>query len=285
MKINKATPGKHNYLSILSHIPTAPETIFFKGALPSQRLPSVAIVGTRKPTAYGKEVASSITTSLAQKGIVIISGLAIGIDSIAHQSTLDAGGITIAVLANSVDTIYPKSNRRLAEDILAHNGVIMSEYEPPREPRGYQFLARNRIVSGLADAVVVVEAAARSGTLSTAAHALEQGKEVFAVPGNITSPLSSGCNKLIKQGAHPATCAEDILEIIAPQTVERQISLPIGRTPLEQHILQLIQNGVRDGDQLQVQSGLEVSEFNQALTLMEIGGLIRSLGANQWTSS
>lgn len=285
MKINKVTPDKHNYLGVLNHIPTPPEYIFFKGVLPQQRLPSVAIVGTRKPTAYGKEIAYSLASSLAKKGVVVISGLAVGIDSIAHRSALDAGGSTIAVLANSVDTVYPKSNSALANDILANGGAILSEYEPPREPRGYQFLARNRIVSGLADAVIVVEAATRSGTLSTAAHALEQGKEVFAVPGNITNPLSGGCNNLIKQGAHPLTRVEDILEIIMPQALQCQTSLPLGRTPEEQQILQLIQSGIRDGDQLQQQTSTPISEFNQTLTLMEIGGLITSLGANQWTVS
>lgn len=285
MKINKVTPDKHNYLGLLSHIPNAPENIFFKGTLPKERLPSVAIVGTRKPTTYGKEVATKLAGDLAQKGIVIISGLAIGVDSIAHRSALDAGGITIAVLANSVDTIYPRTNYGLADTILTHGGAILSEYEPPCGPRTYQFLARNRIVSGLADAVIVIEAAARSGTLSTAAHALDQGKEVFAVPGNITSPLSGGCNNLIKQGAHPLTKAEDILEIIMPEAIQQQASLPLGRNILEQHILQLIQQGIRDGDQLLQQTGTNTSEFNQALTMMEIGGLITSLGANQWTIS
>lgn len=285
MKINKVTPDKHNYLGVLRYIPAAPEYIFFKGTLPKERLPSVAIVGTRKPTAYGTEVAAQLAGSLAQKGVVIISGLAIGIDSIAHRSALDVGGTTIAVLANSVDTIYPRSNIRLAEDMLAHNGAILSEYEPPCGPRTYQFLARNRIVSGLADAVVVIEAATRSGTLSTAAHALDQGKEVFAVPGNITSPLSSGCNNLIKQGAHPVTRVEDILEIVMPQAIQQQTTLLLGRNALEQHILQLIQSGVRDGDQLQQQTTAAIGEFNQTLTMMEIGGLIISLGANQWTIS
>jgi DNA processing protein len=283
MKINKATPDKHNYLRVLGTIPNNPKYIFFKGSIPERRIPSVAIVGTRKPTPYGKEVTQTLSYELAKKGIVIISGLALGIDGIAHTAALEAGGTTIAVLANSVDTVYPRTHQGLAEKILAQNGAILSEYEPPRDARGYQFLARNRIISGLADAVVIVEAAARSGTLSTAMHALEQGKEVFVVPGNITSPLSRGCNQLLKQGAHPVTQAEDILEIIAPGLTVAQTVLPLGSTPLESTIISLLQSGVRDGDELQAKSCTNLSDFNQALTMLEIQGIIRPLGANQWT--
>lgn len=283
MKINRVTPDKHNYLRPLSDIAKVPKYIFFTGTVPSERLPSVAIVGTRKPTSYGKEVAHTLAYNLAKKGIVVISGLALGIDSIAHKATLEAGGKTIAVLANSVDQIYPRTNQDLANKISESGGAILSEYEPPTDARDFQFLARNRIVSGLSDAVIVIEAAARSGTLATVSHALEQGKEVFVVPGNITSPLSAGCNALLKQGAHVVTCAEDVLEIIAPQLLETQSILPLGNTPLESTIIGLLQSGVRDGDEMQRQSEVPITEFSQALTMMEINGAIRGLGGNQWT--
>jgi len=283
MKINRVTPDKHNYLRPLSDIAKVPKYIFFTGTLPSDRLPSVAIVGTRKPTTYGKEVAHTLAYNLAKKGVVVISGLALGIDSIAHKATLEAGGKTIAVLANSVDQIYPRTNQDLANKINESGGAILSEYEPPTDARDFQFLARNRIVSGLSDAVIVIEAAARSGTLATVSHALEQGKEVFVVPGNITSPLSAGCNALLKQGAHVVTCAEDVLEIIAPQLLEAQSILPLGNTPLESTVIGLLQSGVRDGDELQRQSEVPVAEFSQALTMMEINGAVRGLGGNQWT--
>lgn len=129
----------------------------------------------------------------------------------------------------------------------------------------------------------MIEAAARSGTLATVTHALEQGKEVFVVPGNITSPLSAGCNALLRQGAHVVTCAEDVLEIIAPQLLEAQSILPLGSTPLKSAIIQLLQSGTRDGDELQRQSTVTIAEFNQALTMMEINGTVRGLGGNQWT--
>lgn len=283
MKINSITPRKHEYLALLEHIPSAPSTIFFRGKLPEARIPSVAIVGTRKPTSYGKEVTHKLATELAKRGVIVISGLALGVDAIAHRAALEVGGTTLAVLANSVDQIYPRTNHALGEQILEKGGAILSEYKPPTPARDFQFLQRNRIVSGLADAVVITEAAQRSGTLSTAARALEQGKEVFVVPGNITSPLSSGCNALLKQGAHPATCVEDILEIIAPQLLTQQTALPLGSTPLESEIIRLLQTGVRDGDQLQQQSKASASDFAQALTMMELSNIIRPLGGNQWT--
>ena len=253
------------------------------GKLPANRQPTVAIVGSRKPTAYGKEVTYQLAYDLAKKGIIIVSGLAFGVDGIAHRATLDAGGITLAVLANSVDIIYPATNKGLSKDIIDGGGAIISEYEPTTLARDFQFLERNRIVSGLSDAVIVTEAASRSGTLSTVMHALEQGREVFVVPGNITSPLSAGCNNLIKQGAHPITCATDVLEIIAPDLLRPQTSLPLGSTPQESKLIELIQSGIRDGDELQTLSKLEASDFSTTLTMMEISGTIRALGGNQWT--
>lgn len=283
MKINRATPDKHNYLQLLTHIPAAPKQLFIMGTLPSQRLPSVAIVGTRKPSSYGKEVTQRLAYDLAKKGVVIISGLALGVDGIAHRAALEAGGTTIAVLANGLSQIYPATHKDLADQILREGGAVLSEYEPETSARSYQFLQRNRIVSGLSDAIVITEAAARSGTLNTAMHALEQGKEVFVVPGNITSPLSAGCNTLLKQGARPATSADDILEVIAPDLLQAQASLALGDSPLETAIIQLLGTGVRDGEELQQRCGSSSSEFSTALTMMEVNGVIRSLGANQWT--
>jgi len=283
MNINKISPHKHKYLQIIDTIAKNPEKLYFIGKLPANRQPTVAIVGSRKPTAYGKEVTYQLAYDLAKRGIVIVSGLAFGVDSIAHRATLDAGGTTLAVLANSVDIIYPATNKGLSRDIIAGGGAIISEYEPTTLARDFQFLERNRIVSGLSDAVIVTEAASRSGTLSTVMHALEQGREVFVVPGNITSPLSAGCNNLIKQGAHPITSATDVLEIIAPDLLQPQTLLPLGSTPQESKLIELIQSGIRDGDELQRLSKLETSDFSTTLTTMEISGVIRALGGNQWT--
>lgn len=283
MKINTISPQDNKFAQIIDTIAKCPKKFYFVGKLPEKRLPAVAIVGTRKPTAYGREVTYQLAYELARHGIIIVSGMALGVDGIAHRAALDAGGTTIAILANGVDIIYPATNKKLADDILTGGGAIMSEYEPGVEARDFQFLERNRIVSGLSDAVVVTEAAVRSGTLSTVMHALEQGRDIFVVPGNITSPLSAGCNNLIKQGAHPITCTNDIIEVIAPDLLQPQALLPLGNTPLESKIIELLQSGVRDGDELQILSKTEVSEFSQTITIMEISGTIRALGGNQWT--
>lgn len=283
MKINEIPPLDNKFLQVISTIDQSPKRLYFRGKLPAKRMTSVAIVGSRKPTAYGREVTTQLANSLARRGIIIISGLALGVDSIAHRSAIDAGGITIAVLANGVDIIYPAAHHGLARDILSSGGAIISEYEPGVRAMSHQFLERNRIVSGLSDAIIVTEAATRSGTLSTAAHALNQGREVFVVPGNITSPLSAGCNNLIKQGAHPITCADDVLEVIAPDLLRPQAILPLGGNKLESKIIQLIQSGIRDGDELQILSQAEISEFSTAVTMLEISGIVRALGGNQWT--
>lgn len=283
MKINRISPLNSKYLQIICTIANSPKKLHFIGKLPSNRVPTVAIVGTRKPTAYGREITYKLANDLASRGIIIVSGLAIGVDGIAHQAALDAGGITLAILANGVDIIYPAIHKVLANKIIANGGAIISEYEPGTNARNYQFLERNRIISGLSDAVIVTEAAIRSGTMATVAHALEQGREVFVVPGNITSPLSAGCNNLIKQGAHPITCADDVLEIIAPDMLKRQSLLPLGSNTLESAIINLLQSGIRDGDELHSQTNVGISEFSQALTLMELSGMIRALGGNQWT--
>ena len=284
MKINRVSPDKHEYLQIVSNIAKPPEKLYFIGSLPAERMPSIAIVGTRKPTRYGNEVTHKLAYDLAQKGIVIISGLALGVDSIAHRAALEAGGRTIAVLGNGLPTIYPASHKSLADDIVANGGAIISEYEPGTEARPFRFLERNRIVSGLADAIIITEAAARSGTLNTAMHALEQGKEIFVVPGNITSPMSAGCNALLRQGATPVTDAKDILEVIAPELLASQTTvMPLGTSPNETLLLELIAGGMRDGEELQRTSNLDAATFATTLTMLELNDVIRNLGANQWT--
>ncbi|NTW62149.1 DNA-protecting protein DprA [Candidatus Saccharibacteria bacterium] len=283
MNIKKLSPLNHKYLQILGNIAKCPEKLYFIGSLPENRIPTIAIIGSRKPTSYGREVTYKLAHDLAQKGVIVVSGLALGVDAIAHRAALDAGGTTIAVLANSVDKICPATNKSLAEDILKYGGAILSEYEPPTDVMKFRLLQRNRIVSGLSDAVIVTEAAARSGVLSTVMHALEQGREVFVVPGNITSPMSAGCNKLIKQGAHPVTCANDVLEVIAPDILESQTCLALGANPSETRLIELLQSGIRDGDELQTKSGMEVRDYLNAITMMEIAGTIRALGGNQWT--
>lgn len=283
MKINTISPQGNNFTQIVTSIALVPKKLYYIGTLPAERCPAVAIVGTRKPTAYGQEVTYRLAYDLAKQGVVIVSGMALGVDGIAHRAALEAGGTTIAVQANGLSRLYPASHRQLGEDIVRGGGAIISEYEPEASARLYTFHARNRIVSGLSDAIVITEAAAKSGTLNTASHALDQGREVFVVPGNITSPLSAGCNRLLKQGAAPATCAEDILEVIAPQLLTPQAQLALGDNPLQTKLIQLLQAGVRDGDQLQAAAEVDAGSFATELTMLELNGIIRNLGANQWT--
>lgn len=283
MKINSISPDKNEYLQILLNIAKVPKSLNYIGTLPEKRVTSVAIVGTRKPTRYGQEVTERLAYDLAQRGIVIVSGLALGVDAIGHRAALEAGGTTIAVLGNGLPKIQPTSNRQLADKIVEHGGAIISEYSQNEDVRPHYFLERNRLVAGLSDAIIITEAAIRSGTLNTAAHALEQGKEIFVVPGNITSPLSAGCNALLKQGARVVTDYKDVLDVIQPNTESMQTSLPLGQNELETKIIALISSGVRDGEVLLKQSGTEPTEFATTLTMMELAGTIKPLGANQWT--
>ena len=289
MKINKILPANSVFTEKLSLIDNAPEYINYLGELPESVTTVVAIVGTRKPSRYGIEVTSRIAYDLAKSGVIIVSGLALGVDALAHQAALDAGGITIGVVMDELPDISPKTNVPLARRMIESGGAVISEWSKGDNTtfNRASFLKRNRLVSGLADAVIITEAAAKSGTLNTASHALAQGREVFVVPGNITSPLSEGCNNLLKQGATPITCAQDVLEVIAPNLLpsnkQKQPSLLFGDTPAETTILQLIASGVRDGEALQQQSKLSAAEFSTALTMLEINGLIKPLGANNWT--
>ena len=283
LKINVLSPQEHPYLKILSSIAKCPDTLHFVGTLPASRQVTLAVVGTRKPTTYGKEVTSRIVAELAQKGVVIVSGLALGIDAIAHGAALEAHGTTIAVLANALPAIRPLSNRSLGERIIAQGGAIIAEHATDEKFGPWSFLERNRLVAGISDAVLITEASAKSGTLNTAMHALEQGKDVFVVPGNITSPLSAGCNALIKQGAHPVTCSDDILEILAPELLSAPAHQILTYSPTEQLIIEQLQNGVHDGELIQRQTGLDAASLSTALSMLEVNGTIRSLGANQWT--
>lgn len=271
---------------ILTSVPDAPEKLFCIGDNLEDLLkkPRIAIVGSRKMTAYGRGITEKFASELAGKGIVIVSGLAYGVDACAHQAALDAGGECIAVLACGLDQMYPAANRLLANKLVEQGGAIVSEYPEGTEPLRHRFLERNRIISGLANAVLITEAAERSGSLNTASHALNQGKPVLAVPGNITSPLSGGTNNLIKSGAHTITNADDILSILGLGK-SKQTSLPIAMNQEEFILLTLLNDGVSEGADLAYKSELSASLFNQTLTMLEIAGKIKPLGNNHWTLS
>ncbi len=278
---------KHKQISvpsILTSVPDAPETLFCIGDNLEDLLekPRIAIVGSRKMTAYGRGITEKFASELASKGVVIVSGLAYGVDACAHQAATDVGGPCIAVLACGLEQMYPAANRLLANKLIEQGGVIVSEYPKGTEPLRHRFLERNRIISGLADAVLITEAAERSGSLNTASHALNQGKPVLCVPGNITSPLSGGTNNLIKSGAHAITNVDDILSILGLDK-SKQTRLPIALNQEEFIILSLLKEGVSEGAELAAKSELSASMFNQTLTMLEIAGKIKPLGNNHWT--
>ena len=272
-----------DFPNILHHIPDPPARLYVQSNRwrELQGHPWVAIVGSRKPTAYGRSVTAQLAAALAQAGVVIVSGLAIGIDGVAHRAALDAGGLTVAILAGGLDAIYPGRHQDLAKTILQQGGALVSEYPDGTRHYPQHFIARNRLVSGLSQAIAITEAAEKSGTLHTARFGLEQGKDVFAVPGNITSPLSIATNRLIKSGAYPLTSSRDILQHLGLEAAPR--SRPQGATPAEQALLDLLYAGESVGSILLAKSGLAVSAFNQALTMLEITGKIRALGADRWS--
>lgn len=283
MKVNKIVRSNKSYPKRLLDISDSPKELYVLGSL--QKLltnPCLSVVGTRKITPYGRAVTEKLVIDIAKRGITIISGLAIGVDAVAHKASLEAGGQTIAVLPCGLDKPYPSSHRQLAKHILENGGALVSEYPPGSPPLQHNFIARNRIVSGLGDAVLVTEAAAKSGTMHTVSFALDQGKSVMAVPGNITSNLSEGTNNLIKTGATPVTSADDILQVLGINNQQLSIEI-LPANGSEALILDLIKSGLTDGNELQVKSDLQASEFNQMLTMMEINGKIRSIGANHWT--
>lgn len=274
-KINRQSIGISGFASVLTHYEGMPNELFVAGSLPADRRVTVAIIGSRKPTPYGREVTRTLAYELAKRGVVIVSGLAYGIDAIAHEAALEAGGTTIAVMANGLHRIYPAAHSQLAEQIITQGGALITEQPYGLEARKYHFLARNRIVSGLADAVIITEATNRSGTFSTVTHAISQNKEVFAVPGPITSLLSAGPNRLIQEGAHVALTYEDILHVIAPDLLSSPKQLPLGMNPLEVHIIQHIQQGDATLDGLLAKLNIPTPEVLQAITAMELAGTIR----------
>lgn len=283
MKVKKLTLKNGGIPSILAAIPAPPEELYALGELmPLLQMPRVAIVGSRKVSPYGRHVTQQLAESLARAGVVIVSGLALGVDAIAHKACLEAGGKTIAILPTSLDVIYPSSHRHLAGAIIKQGGALISEYAPGMPGLKKNFIERNRLVSGISDAVLITEAAIKSGTLHTANFALDQGKTVMAVPGNITSSTSEGTNNLLKSGAIMVTEAADVLAALNLELIGRQKQLPLGSTREEQILLDLLADGISDGSELLQMSKLDTSTFNQTLTMLEITGKIRALGGGQW---
>lgn len=259
--------------SYLKNIENPPKTLYCSGDISLLNKPCVAVVGARKCSEYGRQVALKIGGLLANNDVVTVSGMAEGIDSSAHLGALKEGGKTIAVLGSGVDVCYPKSNRNLYERILK-DGLIISEYPLGTVPKRFFFPQRNRIISGISEAVVVVEASSGSGSLITAEIAAEQGKEIIAVPGNINSTYSLGCNKLIADGAHIMTVPDDILRVIGIDSkIKPEELIDMGKDEIEAFNL-LKKEGELSLEDLCKILGKEPSKMSGIIAIMEIKGLV-----------
>lgn len=267
----------HSYPEKLSRLTDAPVVLYLWGEVNFSEQ-AVAVVGTRNPTNYGREVAYRIAKELAEAGLIIVSGLARGLDSVAHQAALDARGKTIAVLGSGFQHIYPPENKGLAERILA-TGFLISEYPPDTSPKQWHFPARNRIIAAISEGVVVVEAGEESGALITCDFALDMGVEVYAVPGSILSPSSKGCHRLIKEGAKLVESAQDILEDFHLQLFPKKLTDP-DLTSEERKVLEALTLEPILLEDLLQKLNLETSSVLAALAVLEVKGLIRSLLGN-----
>lgn len=274
-----------NYPELLRNIPDPPPVIYVRGQIRWEDQAALAIVGTRNPSAYGEKVCQRFAQELVSQGRTVVSGLARGIDGIAHLGALDAGGRTIAVLASGVDFIYPPEHKKLAARIV-EQGALVSEYPPGTPPEPGKFPARNRVISGLSQGVIVVEAGEKSGALITADQALEQGREVFAVPGPITISQSIGPNRLIQQGAKLVTSIEDVLaeaQLILELPVQlKEESSELSQT--EKLVLSHLNWEPKSADDLVKLTGLPSSEVAISLTMLEIKGMTKTFPGGRFVS-
>lgn len=283
--INILTWEDESYPGRLKEIDQPPPVLYIRGEYLPDDLFAVAIVGTRRITPYGRQITEELSSFLAANGITVISGLARGVDAIAHQSTLKAGGRTIAVLGSGVDKIYPPEHRALAEQMM-ERGAVVSDYAPGTPPDASNFPPRNRIISGLSLAVVVVEAGETSGALITAEFAAEQGREVFAVPGSILAPQSKGTNKLIQQGALPLLSVNDLMQAldltrVGEQKAARKV-IPADET--EARLMNVLGSEPLHVDEIRNQAELPIEKVSAALALMELKGMVRQVGGMNYVA-
>lgn len=269
------------YPKLLREIPQAPFGLYVRGALPADAAVAVAIVGTRKATPGGATLAKQFAADLARRALVIVSGLAFGIDVASHEGCLAAGGKAIAVLANGLDEIRPKTNAWLGNNVLESGGAIISEYPFGTESLPYRFLERNRIVSGLARGTLVIEAPERSGSLATARFALDQNRDVFVIPGPITHPNFKGSHELIRAGAELVTKPEDILASFGIETEGVPGAMPVFASDEEKKIYAVIAaaNGSADVDKIAELAHLQIPDINRTLTSLVMKHIVRETGA------
>lgn len=268
-----ATIGRRDpaYPPLVAELHDPPASLFVRGDVGALCRPSVAVVGARSCSAYGAQAARSVARDLAAAGLVVVSGLARGVDGEAHRGALEGGGKTVAVLGCGIDRDYPRSHAELARRIVGA-GAVVSEYPAGVEPAPWRFPARNRIIAGLALATVVVEARERSGALITADFALELGRDVFAVPGEITSSLSAGTNDLLRQGAAPLTAVRDVLDVLGIEPAPPRSAASVSEAAAA--VLALLREGALAADDVTRAGGLSSGEVAAALVELELAGLV-----------
>jgi DNA processing protein len=279
-----------DYPANLREVADPPPVLFVRGRLADSDATAVALVGTRRASPYGFAAADRLARDLASAGVTIVSGLARGVDTAAHAAALDAGGRTIGVLGNGLDQVYPAENRRLASRVVdGDRGALVSEFAPGVPPDAANFPRRNRIISGMSTATVIVEAGERSGALITADFALEQGRDVLAVPGSIFNPNSVGTNELLKQGATPVTSAEDVLRAlgnVSSSTPVEEVAHELPTLSAHQTVVyEALSGEPRNIDELIRAAGLRAGEVSAALTMLELTGLARQVGPMLYTRS
>ena len=284
-KINTLSNEYANMPKGLLSIYNTPDKIYYRGAKIDESKIHIAVIGSRKPTPYGRSWAHTIATDLAKCGIYIVSGLALGIDAIAHKAAVSSQAPTLAVLASGVDQVYPRTNQHLAQAILANKGTLLSEYPKGVHPQKHHFVARNRIIAGLADAVVVIEATQRSGTHSTTNFALAQGKPVLALPGPVDSAYSAGTNRLIAQGAHLIQNARDILSVLSlDESNYQSLKRAQGLTTTEQQIYTILErNGASSLELLLSETSLPLRTLQMTLTNLEMQSILNRQNTNTYT--
>ena len=278
------------YPPLLRSIDAPPYGLFIIGEMPSFDRLWVSVVGTRRPTDYGKTATRKLAKELSEKGVVVVSGMADGLDGVANEAALEGGSPTVAVLGSGVDICYPSVHENLYEGI-SQKGCIISEFPPGVSPEKWHFPWRNRIISGLSQVTIITEAEIKSGTSITANYALEQGREVMAVPGNITSKRSEGTNKLIKEGAHVATCAMDVLDVLGIiesetlNSINEEIHniLDIPLAPNEKTVYSLLEDGQMGLDDIVKKTGLLPREVMVVLAKLVLEGIIRELPGQKYS--
>jgi DNA processing protein len=282
--ITAVTREDDAYPNLLKNITDAPPTLYTRGSAVFDDAYPLAIVGARNCTAYGSRIARRFARDFSTAGGTVISGLARGLDSAAHRGSVDAKARTVAVLGSGADIIYPPEHQILADEILSLGGSVVSELPPGSKPMPHHFPLRNRIISGMSAAVLLVEAARRSGAMSTVAHALEQGREVFAAPGQADSPLSESTHALIRDGARLSTSALEIIEDMgwgfAPGSAEASPA-PQKMPSVERRLYSLLSGGPSDTDALMEAMRMSAPEMSSLLTVMELRGMIRKLPGNR----